>query len=159
MDCTFETENGRFNYRVGAIVQNGRKLLFVRNPNEKKVSYYSVGGRVRFGESAEDAMKREFKEETSFDCVIKRMFCIHENFFKNDEDIFYHEISLYFLIEPSEEVLAIKNGQTTKDGPQGEYLEWIDLDNSENTVIHPDFFRTANFDDESLRHFVTIDYK
>ena len=74
MDCTFFTENGKFNYRVGAIIKNGRKLLMARNPNEKRVFYYSVGGRVKFGETAQQAIIRELKEETSLDCKIQSLY-------------------------------------------------------------------------------------
>ncbi len=55
MDCTFQTEQGKFNYRVGVIIHSGRKVLMARNPNEERAFYYSVGGRVRFGESIEEA--------------------------------------------------------------------------------------------------------
>ena len=64
MDCTFQTEQGKFNYRVGVIIHSGRKVLMARNPNEERAFYYSVGGRVRFGESMEEAALRELKEET-----------------------------------------------------------------------------------------------
>ena len=32
MDCTFQTEHGKFNYRVGVIICDGRKVLMARNP-------------------------------------------------------------------------------------------------------------------------------
>jgi len=31
MDCTFKTEEGKFNYRVGAIIIHDNKLLMVKN--------------------------------------------------------------------------------------------------------------------------------
>ena len=81
MDCTFQTEQGKFNYRVGVIIHSGRKVLMARNPNEERAFYYSVGGRVRFGESMEEAALRELKEETGIDCELDRLAAIHENFF------------------------------------------------------------------------------
>ena len=36
MDCTFKTKRGNFNYRVGVIITNGRKILMARNPNEER---------------------------------------------------------------------------------------------------------------------------
>ena len=59
MDCTFKTELGKFNYRVGVIIYSGRRVLMARNPKEKRAFYYSVGGRVRFGESMEEAAVRD----------------------------------------------------------------------------------------------------
>ena len=75
MDCTFPTPQGNFNYRVGVIITNGRKILMARNPNEKRRFYYSVGGRVKFGESLTEAVKRELKEETGIDCEVDRFAC------------------------------------------------------------------------------------
>ena len=128
MDCTFKTERGNFNYRVGLIITNGRKILMARNPNEERAFYYSVGGRVRFGESLTEAALRELKEETGIDCEIDRLAAIHENFFTCDEG----------------------------GGPGGEYLEWIDLDDSDGLTIYPDFYRTVDFEkDREIRHFIS----
>lgn len=85
MDCTFKTEEGKFNYRVGAIIRNGNRILMARNPGETRGDmWYSVGGRVRFGETAEEACLRELKEETGLeldlsDCADKQIF---PDFFK-----------------------------------------------------------------------------
>lgn len=158
MDCTFKTEKGKFNYRVGAIILSGRKVLMARNPLEKRIFYYSVGGRVKFGETLENAILRELKEETNIDCEIDRLACIHENFFTDDDETAYHEVSVFFLIKPSKELLEIKNGHKTFDGPDGEYLEWIDLDNSEGVTIYPEFLRSIDFiSDKEIKHIVNIE--
>ncbi len=158
MDCTFETKLGKFNYRVGVIITNGRKILMARNPNEKRECYYSVGGRVNFGETMEEAALREIKEETGVDCEIERLACIHENFFTNEEGIPYHEISCYFIVKSNEELLRISDGYLTDQGPDGEYVKWIDLDNCNDVLIYPEFFKTGNFiTDNEIKHFITRD--
>ena len=141
MDCTFKTNEGKFNYRVGAIIRNGNKILMARNPNEKREFWYSVGGRVHFGESAEEAILRELKEETGLDCKIERMAAIHENFFKL-----------------TDESAAIPSGHHTDGGPNGEFLEWIDLSDCEGKTLYPDFFKTTDFSKETgVLNFVTRD--
>ncbi|MGD9567937.1 MAG: NUDIX domain-containing protein [Sedimentibacter sp.] len=60
MDLTFKTINGRFNYRVGAIIINNGNVLVVKN--HKSTYFYSVGGRVHFNETCEEAVKREVKD-------------------------------------------------------------------------------------------------
>lgn len=120
MDCTFLTERGKFNFRVGVIVTNGRKILMARNPNEERAFYYSVGGRVRFGESIEDAALRELREETGIDCELDRLACIHENFFTDDDGVFFHEISCFFTVKPNEKLIQLENGHTTDGGTGGE---------------------------------------
>ena len=100
MDCTFKTEEGKFNYRVGAIIRNGNRILMARNPGETRGDmWYSVGGRVRFGETAEVACLRELKEETGLELELERLAAIHENFFRDAEGTLYHEISLFFLVK------------------------------------------------------------
>lgn len=155
MDCTFKTDDGKFNFRVGAIIANGRKVLLARNPNEEREFYYSVGGRVKTGEELEHAVLRELKEETNIDCEIERMAAIHENFFTDDDGVKFHEISIFFLIKPNKELLNIKSGHLTKDGPDGEYLEWIDLDNLNGKTIYPKFYKDIDFNSVSeIKHFV-----
>lgn len=156
MDCTFKTKQGNFNYRVGAIILSGRKILMARNPGDKREYYYSVGGRVLFGEELTDAVLRELKEETGIDCEIDCLFCIHENFFTADEGIPFHEVSVFFTIKENENLLQIKDGHLTDHGPAGEYLEWIDPDDCDGVTIYPEFFKTVDFEKETdVRHFVS----
>lgn len=158
MDCTFVTEQGKFNYRVGVIITDGRRILMARNPNEKRKCYYSVGGRVQFGESLCDAALREAKEETGVACELDRLVCVHENFFTNEAGIPYHEISCYFTVKPNKALLQIPDGHLTSRGPDGEYLKWIDPDQYQGP-IYPEFFRTVDFSkDKEIRHFITRDW-
>lgn len=160
MDCTFNTELGKFNYRVGLFILNGRKALMVRNPNEKRIFYYSVGGRVKFGESMEKAAQRELREETGIDCRLDRLVCIHENFFTDDDGIPFHEISCFFTVKPDDRLFNISNGHLTDKGPGGEYLEWIDLDNCDGITVYPEFIKTIDpFSNGEFRHFITREQK
>ena len=158
IDCTFDTAAGKFNFRVGVIIIKGRKILMAKNPNDSRDYYYSVGGRVKFGESIAEAVHREVLEETSIDCEPDRIVAIHENFFRDNEGIPFHEISVFYTLKPNEKLAAIENGHTTDHGPNGEYLEWVDMDSSADIAVYPAFFRTMDFENETdVRHFIDID--
>ena len=100
-DCGFTKENNRFRYRAAAIIVEDNHVLFAGN--ELDDYYYSIGGAVHIGETAEDAVKREVYEETGVSYEIDHLAVIHENFFNENNGTLTglkcHEICLYFLMK------------------------------------------------------------
>lgn len=100
-DCCFTESNKRFRYRAAAIIVEDGCVLFARN--EKVDYYYSIGGGVHMGETAEDAVKREVFEETGIHYEIDHLAVIHENFFIDNmgalQNMDCHEIAFYFLMK------------------------------------------------------------
>lgn len=150
-DLTYKNDNGVFTCRVGAIIIRNNKLLMVRN--EKDPYYYSVGGRVKFGETAEEAVIREVFEETGVKSQIDRLGFVHQNFFMADGSV-YHELAFFFYIKPAEEFDSIsldfdENGST-------EHLYWLDLDNIEKEYLYPEFFKSElKIPSDNLKFFTT----
>ena len=70
-DLTLPAADGYVNVRVGAIIIKNEKLLMVGSQDFDY--YYSVGGRIQFGESAEQAVRREVLEETGWELEIDRL--------------------------------------------------------------------------------------
>ena len=79
LDCGFSRGDKWFRFRVGAIIIEEEKILFVRNRREE--FYYTVGGGVRLGETSEEAIEREVYEETGLKYEVDRIAFIHEYFF------------------------------------------------------------------------------
>ncbi|MDR0862077.1 MAG: NUDIX domain-containing protein [Oscillospiraceae bacterium] len=136
-DLTFKTPDGSFNYRVGAIILHGGKLLMVKNP---ETYYWSVGGRVALHETAEQAVVREVFEETGIAFEVERLAFVHENFFDDDGGRF-HELSFFFLMEPNAAVGTIQNRSAVRDAPNN-YLVWLPLDSLGEFELYPKFFKT-----------------
>lgn len=102
MDCGFEKENRWFRYRAGAIIVEQDCVLLAGN--ELEDYYYSIGGGVHHGETAEDAVRREVLEETGVPYEVDRLAVIHENFFNDNQGTLKgkecHEIAFYYLMKP-----------------------------------------------------------
>ena len=82
MDITFDTGEGRINYRVCAILLDGQRVLAMHD--ERSPYYYLPGGRVRMGERAEDAVLREVREELGIEAKILRPLWLSQAFFNED---------------------------------------------------------------------------
>ncbi len=142
MDCTFTTDLGKFNYRVAAVILHDGKLLCQQGAADS--NYFLPGGRVMFGESAENAILREISEELGAEANILRQLWLHENFFTEETTLErFHEICLYYLLE----VPGLPEGRF---GGDGGYFEWIPLERLPHTHICPEFLRaeTGNLPNE-----------
>ncbi len=133
-------DDGILNIRVGAIIMKDGKILMVGN--ERSDYLYSVGGRIKFGETAEEAIVREVLEETGVKMEIDRLGFIHENYFYGDSPLNFgkliYEPSFFFYMRvPSDFVPAIES--FTEDSSK-EFLKWVSLD--EDVKMYPEFFRT-----------------
>ena len=139
-DMCVRCDEGVINIRVGAIIIKDNKVLMVKN--NKDNYYYSVGGRIKFGETAIQAIKREVKEELGFEMEVDRLGFICEAYFYgtigDDKERLIYEPAYYFYMKvPKDFVLQNK---TFLEDDTPEYLEWVDLDTDE--IIYPEFFKT-----------------
>ena len=61
------------NIRVGALIVKDGRILMVQSGHDY---LYSVGGRIKMGETAEEAIVREVLEETGVRMVAKRLIAV-----------------------------------------------------------------------------------
>lgn len=155
-DLSLKTEGGILNIRVGAIIMKDDKFLMVGNDRDEHL--YSVGGRVKFGETAEQAVVREVFEETGVKLEVDRLGFVHENFFSGDSlakaGNIVHEISFFFYMKVPEN-FELLCSSFTEDGLK-EHLVWIDADYPKK--YYPEFFKTELKNPVSeVKHYVTKD--
>lgn len=146
--------DGILNLRVGAIIMKGGKILMVGN--DRSDYLYSVGGRIKMGETAEDAVVREVLEETGAQMEIDRLAFLHENYFYGDAPSnlgkLIYEISFFFYMKVPDDFAPICESFTDDGG--NEHLTWVSL--TENRRMYPEFFRTElEKPTETVKHFVT----
>ena len=154
-DMCVPCDGGLINLRVGAIIMKDGKLLMVGNSIRPEY-LYSVGGRIKFGETAEDAVKREVYEETGVMMEIDRLGFVHENYFYGDAASnigkLIYEISFYYYMKVPEDLSPACMSFTEDD--HKEFLQWIEPDAP--IRYYPDFFREElKKPEKGVKHFVT----
>lgn len=155
LDMTVPCENGMINIRAGAIIMKDGKILMASN--RKFPEYlYTVGGRLKFGETAEEAVIREVREETGVAMEINRLGFVHENYFHGTAPSkcgkLVYEISFFFYMKVPEDFAPLCY-HYTKDEIQ-EYLCWIEP--NAPVLYYPEFFRTELYHpSKGVKHFLT----
>ncbi len=105
---TLELENtsvfSRYAVRSVAIKDNTILTIYSSTNGD----YSLPGGGVELGESYQDALKREVKEETGYEVIrIKELYVelkeIHRSKFREDNAEYFENNSYYYLVDVSEE--------------------------------------------------------
>ena len=139
-DICVRVDDGILNMRVGAIIIKDGRVLMVKNDQDDY--YYSVGGRIKLGETAEQAVIREVYEETNVKMETDYLGFINENFFYgtigDDLNRLIYEPCFYFYMKVPPDF----EPRCSSAAPGGacESLEWLPFDTDE--VIYPTFFKT-----------------
>jgi len=79
--------------RVAAIIVRDGEILLVRHVKHGKTYWLLPGGGVRYGETLEEALGRELKEETNLDVVVERPVMINDSV---PPDRHRHVLNIYF---------------------------------------------------------------
>ena len=145
MDISYKTESGKFNYRVCAIIISDGKILAMHD--ERSPYFYLPGGRVKMGETSEDAVIREVREELGIIAKIARPLWLNQAFFTEDVDhLRYHELCIYFLMDISEtDLLERGNEFTVNEGKKTHIFEWLDFDQLKEEYFYPLFLKKEIF--------------
>ena len=117
---------------------------------------YSVGGRLKFGETAAEAVVREVFEETGVKMEIDRLGFVHENYFYGDapsnQNKLIYEISFFFYMKVPDTFAPVSDSFT--EGNSKERLVWVALD--EDIQIYPEFFKTElKNSSDTVKYFTT----
>lgn len=87
---------GKVRVRVnGILIEQGRMLLVqLQSPTRKRPFWTPPGGGVQFGETLEEALKREFVEETGLHVRVRKLLFVSEYVQPP-----WHAVDHYFLVE------------------------------------------------------------
>ena len=144
-DITYISGDRKFNYRVCAIIIEGGRLLAMHD--ERSPYYYLPGGRVKLGETAEEAVLREVREELLIEPSTVRPLWLVQSFFNEDVDkLDYHELCLYFLMNASASELSGRGERfTLKENGHTHDFEWLELERLNGEYFYPLFLKERIF--------------
>ena len=156
-DILFKTDDYIFSYRVGGVLIHNGKVLMQNAEGDD--GYAFIGGHVAFGETTDETLVREFKEEIGADIKIERFLMVNENFFPWDNRP-CQQINLYYLISLKDETqIPLDRDFKALDDFGNERVElnmcWIPLEDVANTNIYPPQAKEyiANLPD-NIVHFI-----
>lgn len=141
-DCCFTSGDKWFRYRAAAIIVSENYALFATDENEKCGYYYTVGGGVHIGETAQEAVLREIREEVGEGFVVERPLCLVENFFNGDgltEGLECHTIEIYYLVKPTEKREFNTDGLI--QGGDVDKLRWLPIDKIDEFDVRPEIVK------------------
>ena len=134
----FEANETRFNYRVAGIaLREGQVLL----QYQAGMDHWCLpGGRVEFGETSVDALKREMLEETEETVQVGRLLWVAESFFRSEEQK-YHELGFYYLMEFafSSSVMRAAESIVIREGQELVTFQWHEIAELDRVTLYPTF--------------------
>ena len=141
MDISFLTPEGKFNYRVAAVIIHNGKLLVMKD--DRGDYFYLPGGRLKMHETMHEALLREIKEELGIDGKIVRDVWLNQNFFiEQRSKVEYHEICMYTIVDVSDtNILNLGTTFTMVDNGNNLYYTWMSIDDIPKINIYPEFIK------------------
>lgn len=152
-DWFFTTDEFICNLRVVGVLIRDNKILVQR---EKGGNEFALpGGHVKIGETLEDGLIREYKEEIGANILCKLLLWSEECFWewKGKQA---HTIAFYYLIDlcestkiPDSEFLSHKDNSNLIIG-------WMPVDYIQDVIVYPEFLKKEIFNlDVCPKHFVS----
>jgi len=120
---------------VGAVIIDHGKLLLEKRGNEPAKGKWSIpGGVVELGETLEDAVIRETKEETCLDVEAPRLIdVVYQVDLDEEGGVKYHFVIVDYFV-------TVKDGQVNAASDADE-LQWVPLEEVENYDLTASFRR------------------
>lgn len=114
---------------VGTLIFNKENKLFLMTSPKWKGKYVIPGGHIELGETIEQALKREIKEETNLD-IYDIEFVIFQEFIFGEE---FHEKRHFIFLNYA---CKTNDNKVILDKEGSDYV-WVDINEALNLSIEP----------------------
>ena len=127
-DIIFDVDGVLFSYRVGGVLIKDNKILLTKGGND----YSLPGGHNQIGETSQETIVREFKEETGLDVEPLNVISTYENFWKwEDKDC--HQLCIYYKLKMVDETQELVPNPDTNDTK----FIWLELEKLKSVNLYP----------------------
>lgn len=152
-DWIFEADNFICHVRTVGVLIRENKMLVQRDNDGNE--YALPGGHIKIGETAEESLIREFREETGADIICQRLLWTEECFWEwNGKKA--HNISFYYLVDLCENSDIPDNCEFVPQKDNCDVLlGWLPIEKIGGVTIYPNFIKEeiGRFN-ETPKHFV-----
>jgi 8-oxo-dGTP diphosphatase len=123
---------------VGAIIISEGKILLEKRKNEPSKGKWSIpGGLVELGESVEQAVIREVKEETGLDVEAPRLIDVVDNISLDAKGkVKYHYVIVDFLV-----IVRCGLAKAASDADELKWVSFSEVEEYDLTKSFRDFFQ------------------
>jgi ADP-ribose pyrophosphatase YjhB (NUDIX family) len=115
--------------RVAGILVKDSRILLVRHEKNGNSYWLLPGGGMEFGETAEEALVREFKEEVGLDISVGKLILVQDSIPPNRHR---QVLNLYFLVSASRFDIKVTTDGVLKDA------SFYPLDDFKDMIVNPD---------------------
>ena len=155
MDIILKENNTGFHFRVRGIIKQKNKYLLMRVDDAE---YYHIpGGHVEIGETSEQAIIREIKEEIGIDITINKLICVSERFYEK-KSVNFHELVFYFIVTPTDSINIESTTRIENDKGKvfSNELIWVTAEDMKNLEIKPQMIKDIIINNslDTFRHKV-----
>ena len=124
-----------------AVIIDQSKILLCKTTDLENNFYFLPGGHIEHGESARNSLVRELKEETGFDCEIKRFLGCIEYSFEPGKNSICHNHEYNFIFEAKSDNL--KSNKKILSPENHIELIWVLVSNLNEIDFRPDPLRKS----------------
>lgn len=155
MDIKIINEKEKFKVRVSGIFIFDNRILVNKYDED---SYCLPGGTVEIGETSEEAILRELKEEINLDFEIASFMGITENFFTNLRKQKTHSIDFYYKVNLINNSDCNKIDYNRIENDKGvmvqHHFKWINMSDLQKSNLLPSVIKEKIIKDSKLFHIV-----